>query len=316
MSTNKTKKHLFGVNLFRYVDDLVIRRRKAGRDATADLYRAAGNWFRKYRHGHDISLSQLTPSLVDGFIAFLQAERKLKVNSVNSYVSALRAMYNIMIREQGYIPRIHPFAHIVIHPEKTIKRAVNLEVFEQISVLDLKGEPELQFAADLCVFSFIACGIPFVDLAHLTRDNIKGDTLVYNRTKTGSPIKVSLTSGMRCLLDKYASLSSPYLFPVFPPEGPASYEHYKMLLRKYNFALKRIGERLQLPALLTSYVVRHSWATIAYRKYTPIALISQALGHASEQTTRHYLAQLDPSELSKANILITGTVDNLVRLRA
>lgn len=77
-----------------------------------------------------------------------------------------------------------------------------------------------------------------------------------------------------------------------------------------------IGGRLQLPAFLTSYVVRHSWATIAYRKYTPIALISQALGHTSERTTRHYLAQLDQSELSKANLLIIGTVDNLVRLRA
>lgn len=316
MTTNKLKKRPSGIYLFRHIDVLILRRRKAGRDATADLYRAAGNWFRKYRHGYDISLSRLTPSLVDGFIAFLQAGRKLKVNSVNSYVSALRAMYNIIIREQGYVPRIHPFAHIVIHPEKTIKRAVNLEVFEQIPVLDLKEEPELQFAADLCAFSFIACGIPFVDLAHLTRDNIKDGALVYNRTKTGSPIKIGITSGMRCLLDKYASLSSPYLFPIFPPEGPVSYEHYKKLLRKYNAALKRIGERLQLPALFTSYVVRHSWATIAYRKYTPIALISQALGHASEQTTRHYLAQLDSSELSKANSLVTGTVDDLVKLRA
>lgn len=64
------------------------------------------------------------------------------------------------------------------------------------------------------------------------------------------------------------------------------------------------------------YIFRHSWATIAYRKYTPVAIISQALGHTSEKTTRHYLAQLDQSELSKANILITGTVDNIVKRRA
>ena len=258
----------------------------------------------------------MTPSLVDGFIAFLQTGKKLKVNTVNSYICALRAIYNTTIRELGYIPRIHPFAHITIHPEKSAKRAVDLEVFEQISALDLKEEPGLQLAADLCTFSFLACGMPFVDLAHLTHANIEGDTLVYNRTKTGSSIRISITRGMRCLLDKYASSSSPYLFPVFPPEGPVSYEHYKRLLRKYNVALKMIGGRLQLPVFLTSYVVRHSWATIAYRKYTPIALISQALGHTSERTTRHYLAQLDQSELSKANLLIIGTVDNLVRLRA
>lgn len=316
MTTNRTKRRPSKVYLFRSVDILILRRRDAGRDATADLYRAAGNWFRKFMNGRDICLLGMTPSLVDGFIAFLQTGKKLKVNTVNSYICALRAIYNTTIRELAYIPRIHPFAHITIHPEKSAKRAVDLEVFEQISALDLKEEPGLQLAADLCTFSFLACGMPFVDLAHLTHANIEGDTLVYNRTKTGSPIRISITRGMRCLLDKYASSSSPYLFPVFPPEGPASYEHYKRLLRKYNVALKMIGSRLQLPVFLTSYVVRHSWATIAYRKYTPIALISQALGHTSERTTRHYLAQLDQSELSKANLLIIGTVDNLVRLRA
>ena len=316
MTTNRTKRRPSKVYLFRSVDILILRRRDAGRDATADLYRAAGNWFRKFMNGRDICLLGMTPSLVDGFIAFLQAGKKRKVNTVNSYICALRAIYNTTIRELAYIPRIHPFAHITIHPEKSAKRAVDLKVFEQISALELKEEPGLQFAADLCTFSFLACGMPFVDLAHLTHANIEGDTLVYNRTKTGSPIRIGITRGMRCLLDKYASSSSPYLFPVFPPEGPASYEHYKRLLRKYNVALKMIGGRLQLPAFLTSYVVRHSWATIAYRKYTPIALISQALGHTSERTTRHYLAQLDQSELSKANLLIIGTVDNLVRLRA
>ncbi|RHR55687.1 site-specific integrase [Parabacteroides sp. AF17-28] len=316
MTTNRTKRRPSEVYLFRTIDTLIFRRRSAGRDATADLYRAAGNWFRKFRNGRDLCLLGMTPSLVDGFIAFLQTGKKLKVNSVNSYLCALRAMYNIIIRELGYIPRVHPFAHVTIHPERSAKRAVDLKVFEQISALDLKEEPGLQFAADLCTFSFLACGMPFVDLAHLTHANIEGNTLVYNRTKTGSPIRIGVTQGMRCLLDKYASPSSPYLFPIFPPEGPVSYEHYKKLLHKYNVALKKLGARLRLPALFTSYVVRHSWATIAYRKYTPIALISQALGHTSERTTRHYLAQLDQSELSKANLLVIGTVDNLVRLRA
>ncbi len=316
MAANRTKKHVLQVNVFDYMDALVLRKRQIGKDSTADLYRAASNWFRKFKNTRRVFLSEITPTVVDGFIVYLQSQGTLKANSVNSYISAFRAMYNVAIRESGYIPRIYPFAHITIHPGKTTKRAVGLDVFEEISSLKLEDKPELQKAADLCIFSFLACGMPFVDLVHLTRKNIEGDTLIYNRTKTGSPIRIDITPGMRCFIDKYALPDNPYLFSLLPQDGIISHEHYKVLLRNYNKLLKKIGSRLGLETPLTSYVVRHSWATIAYRKYTPVAVISQALGHTSEKTTRHYLAQLDQSELSKANILITGTVDKIVRLRA
>lgn len=316
MATNKTKKRASKIDLFNHMDILILRKRSIGKDSTADLYRASSNWLRKFVNNRNLCLSEITPALVDDFIVYLQGLDSLKVNSVNSYVCAFRAMYNVITREHGYIPYRHPFAHIVIHPEKTTKRAVGLDVFERISALDLRDEPEMQKAADLCVFSFIACGMPFVDLAHLTRENINGDTLIYNRAKTGAPIRIDLTPGMNYLLDKYSSPDNPYLFSLLPPEGAVSHEHYKSLLRGYNACLKEIGKRLNLSTSLTSYVIRHSWATIAYRKYTPVAIISQALGHTSEKTTRHYLAQLDQSELSKANVLITGTVDNIVKRRA
>lgn len=36
------------------------------------------------------------------------------------------------------------------------------------------------------------------------------------------------------------------------------------------------------------------------------------LGHTSEKTTRFYLAQLDQSELNRANAIITGSLDMIV----
>ncbi|WP_147382127.1 hypothetical protein [Parabacteroides sp. AF48-14] len=65
MTTNRTKRRPSEVYLFRTIDTLIFRRRSAGRDATADLYRAAGNWFRKFRNGRDLCLLGMTPSLVD-----------------------------------------------------------------------------------------------------------------------------------------------------------------------------------------------------------------------------------------------------------
>ncbi|MEG0500572.1 MAG: tyrosine-type recombinase/integrase, partial [Rikenellaceae bacterium] len=53
--------------------------------------------------------------------------------------------------------------------------------------------------------------------------------------------------------------------------------------------------------VLTSYVARHTWATLAKRKGVPLSVISQCMGHTSEGTTQIYLASLDQNTLDRAN---------------
>lgn len=314
MTTNIMKQLSAKSSIFGWMDILISRKRQAGKDATADLYRATRNWLWKYSNGRDIPVRQVSPPVVDSFVCYLRGLNSLRANTINSYLSGFRAMYNQIICEIGYRPRFLPFGHVVIRLEKTVKRAVRLDVLENVTKLDLQHEPDLKLAADLCAFSFMACGIPFVDLAHLTHENIEGNMLIYHRTKTRTLICMELTQGMRFLLDKYASNGSPYLFPILS-EKKVGYERYKALLRKYNNNLKELGRRLGITVPLTSYVIRHTWATEAHRHLIPIALISQALGHTSEKTTHYYVAQLDQSELSKANAIITKTIDQLILRR-
>lgn len=67
---------------------------------------------------------------------------------------------------------------------------------------------------------------------------------------------------------------------------------------------------LALP--ITFHQSRHTWATNALRKQVPLSIISQALGHTSEKTTRFYLASLEQSELNRANARVTEEVDLLL----
>ena len=55
---------------------------------------------------------------------------------------------------------------------------------------------------------------------------------------------------------------------------------------------------------MTTYVARHSWASIAKSKNIPISVISEGMGHDSEATTQIYLASLEGSVIDKANSLI------------
>lgn len=75
-------------------------------------------------------------------------------------------------------------------------------------------------------------------------------------------------------------------------------------LRKFNRSLKEIGEACGIEAELTSYVARHSYATIAKYKGVPTAVISEALGHKSEEVTQVYLDSFDKAVMDKYHNII------------
>lgn len=50
---------------------------------------------------------------------------------------------------------------------------------------------------------------------------------------------------------------------------------------------------------LSSYVARHSYATVQKRADTSTAHISEALGHSTELTTQHYLDSFEDDEMLK-----------------
>ena len=66
-----------------------------------------------------------------------------------------------------------------------------------------------------------------------------------------------------------------------------------MLIQNTNNWMKEIGKDLGFNLTLTTYVARHSFATILVRGGAPIAFASQSLGHTSILTTQKYFAGFD-----------------------
>ena len=78
-------------------------------------------------------------------------------------------------------------------------------------------------------------------------------------------------------------------------------QQYLNAYHRVNRHLKKLGKILGLDTKLTMYVARHAWASIARSHNIPIAIISEAMGHDSETTTRIYLNTLDSSSVDRAN---------------
>lgn len=63
-----------------------------------------------------------------------------------------------------------------------------------------------------------------------------------------------------------------------------------------------MAEMTGIEAHLTTYVARHSFATILKRNGVDIAKISELLGHESQKTTKVYLNDFEDEELYEATL--------------
>ena len=140
----------------------------------------------------------------------------------------------------------------------------------------------------------------FVDVAYLRKTDIRSGVITYCRRKTGQRLMVRVESDMQTIIDRYPSTSG-YQFPILTDslDPQATYKSYLSAVAYYNGALSELGELIGIK--LTSYVSRHSWATIAHQNDMPLSVISQAMGHDSEHTTEIYLKSLSSTRIDQAN---------------
>lgn len=156
----------------------------------------------------------------------------------------------------------------------------------------------------------------FSDLAYLKYSNIKNNRLEYHRKKTGRFYSLDLYDKPLAIIDIYRKnnfIFNPdkskdsYIFPIIKRAEPelirADIYNGLRLLNKY---IGRIAKELEIDAHLTSYVARHSWASIGKALNIPLAVISDGLGHEDLSTTQVYLDELDKSTIDQASKMITG----------
>ena len=291
------------ITLFRYTSQLAERLRSLGRERTAETYTAAVKSIMSYMNGADIKLQKIDSLLISSYEAFL-LRRGLKSNTTSFYIRNLRAIYNRAV-EENLITDVRPFRRVYTGVCKTLKRALDSQTIRSIAQFKT-SDTSLQMAADLFMFSFFAHGMAFTDIAYLKWSNIQNGYLVYNRRKTSTQIVVRWEKCMAEIAEKYRTVSSQYIFPIIKGTNPR--REYLTAAHSTNKKLKRIGEILEITIPLTFYVARHSWASIAYTKQVPISVISRAMGHNSESTTRIYLASLDNSEVDNAGRLVLRSI--------
>ncbi|MZK05319.1 tyrosine-type recombinase/integrase, partial [Enterobacter hormaechei] len=257
------------------------------------------NSFGRFRRDVEVPWDEVDSDLMIEYETYLKS-RGVCPNTSSYYMRGLRAIYNRAV-EKGMTVQRDPFKYVYTGIGKTVKRAVPLKVIRRIRDMDLALFPAMDFARDIFMFSFYTRGMSFIDMAYLKKKDLQNGILSYRRQKTGQQLFVKWEKPMQEIVDKYDTVSTPYLLPVIKDMNADARRQYKNAAHLVNDKLKKLGVRLGLDIPLTSYVARHGWASIARSRNIPLATISEAMGHDSEKTTRIYLASLDTSSVDKAN---------------
>lgn len=244
--------------------------------------------------------SDITSHFLVDFIDYLK-KSGIKENTANFYCRILRAVYNKAYREDiAGTQADSPFHKVSFGSVSTVKRAIGSESIKKIIHADVRNNNRLQLAKDIFLFSFYSRGMSFIDMAYLKHRDICNHVIYYRRRKTGHPLRIKMVSQLEELVEKYRS-ESEYVLPILRCGNKSLYSIYRSKLRNLNNSLKLLGEELKLEIPLTSYVARHSWATLARECGIPVSVISEALGHTSEKVTYTYLNTLNPDILDSCN---------------
>ena len=275
----------------------------ANRLRYADMYKCTMHSLIKFNKHLDIPFSDMDTIWLKRYEVWLQSQG-LAINTLGTRFRHLRVIYNFAIEEKIVKSEYYPFNSFKVSKlsQTTAKRSI--QKGEILSVLNYQGQTPLEcLAIDLFTFSYLAAGLNFGDIARLTKDNILENRLIYIRKKTQKQIKVSLQEQAIKLIQKYSMPDNPYLFPIlsnFHKTEQQKVNRIHKIIAKVNKSLKEIGERLNIPIDLTTYVARHSFATVLKRSGVNTSLICEALGHSSERVTQIYLDSFGNDQMEDA----------------
>jgi integrase/recombinase XerD len=298
---------------FKYTEEQIVRLRIAKRIGTADSYKQTLTSFEKFLDYTDIPLSKINLK----FILDYEAECKgngMKVNSIGVYLRTLRAIVNRAIND-GILSRDkYAFNNYSIKSEKTAKRAISKGEIQKIVDLKLEPDTRLWHSLNYFIFMFHLRGMNYIDLAYLKFENLVEGRVEYRRIKTGKLYSVKLTEKAQAIIDFYIKdrkyIANEYVFPILPKELRNDIEKertkFKDKRKYFNKDLKKIAKECGIDVNLTTYVTRHTWASLAKFAGIAPAIIGESLGHSDLKTTQTYLANFENEELDDANDLIVG----------
>lgn len=307
---NEQKEEIKAKTVEEFYLSLIEDLKQKGRIGNSYAYLNSYNTLRNFNKGKKLNytFSHIDVPFCKKFEDWMKSKGN-KDTTLSYQFRTLRATYNKAIEAKIVAREKNPFIEYKLSHfnTKTIKRALSKNDILKLINANCNGQSKLrQLTHDLFSFSYLCGGISFVDIANLTRQNIVEDRLIYQRQKTHGNINLLLSKEASTIIAKYSTYQqeAEYLFPILhckrhiTPMQKSNRIH--KICHQVNTELRAFAKELEITAEVTTYVARHSFATILKKSGVNIGIISQALGHQDIKTTQIYLSKFDNEQVDDA----------------
>lgn len=287
------------VNFYSYTDKIINEFKVLKRIGNARSYSYMLNSIKNFNNNKIIKFSDITYDFLKKYEFYYLSKEGNSKNGLAVYMRTLRAIYNRAIKDGHVQQEKYPFLTYKIKTEPTQKRSISYDHIKSIEDLTFSEGTALYNCKNYFLLSFYLMGLSYTDLAHLTKKNIQNGRITFSRQKTHRIYEMAITEKAIKIIDYYLNKypDIEYILPIITKIEPNEiYKQVSESRKRFNKQLKKIAELCGIDKNLTSYVSRHSFATLAKNKGIPITAISEMLGHENIKTTQVYLDSL-PSDV-------------------
>lgn len=299
---NKTKE----MTVFNFFDEIIDNMVKAGRIGNSKAYKDAKNSFSNFRNGKDFAFADMDTAMLTRYEQYMR-ERKVVGNTIGVYCRTIRAVYNKAIMEGYALKSNYPFTDFKVSKLKSdvSKRAITYDSIQKIVKLDISKHAHLENSYNYFLFSFYCMGINFNDIAKLRWADVEAGRIQYTRSKTGKKFNFKIIKPAMDILAYYREGTvDDYVFPILNTKQHTNLvainNRIKKKLQHTNKDLKEIAELANIKTKLTTYVARHSAATVLKKQGLSTSIIKELMGHETEAMTQNYLDSFENDTLDSA----------------
>lgn len=295
------------VLVFDFFDEIVEDLVKSGKTGNARVYKDTKNSLKKFANNDQLRFKDITVNFLEKYEVHLRQNNN-NDGGIAVKMRQLRALFNDAIKRGFAKEDIYPFKHYKVSKlrGKAVKRALSIEDVKKLLAIDIDKYPHLLNSFNYFVFSYYNRGMNFIDLMKLRWSDIQGDNIIYTRSKTKSRFVIKMLEPAKKVIEYYSKnkKSEIYVFPLIVNENatPEQLENRKLkTLKKFNKDLKELSKIAEVESNVTSYVIRHSYATNLKFLGVSSDIISQSMGHSNVEITMTYLKEFENDILDSEN---------------
>ncbi|MBR9861657.1 site-specific integrase [bacterium] len=235
------------------------------------------------------------------------------------YLRNIRTAYRRIAEGLSLDPGLYPFGNKKNQFQIKSVSKTNKALSEEEKIKLEKSEPKnngQELAKDFWFFSYFSYGMNLRDILELKKKDLHSEYLSYIRTKTRTTKntitekRVPITKWHLKVLEQYKGNDKKYALNFLSSQMTPEEKHrrVKRLNKFINHHIKELALSAGLEAETSNRIAmnhaRHTFATLAVRKGTSVAFISEILHDGNLKTTQEYIGSFSASDYKELSSLL------------